>query len=147
MDNGRKAEELIKEMMIELGFKVVRYGYEYLLPQLANPQKLLKGQAGEFVRNMPDFLIVDKETNFAFLIEIKCSHYGELNENYRADFPETYIILVSPNEITIASNEYIMENPDNKNPFQLLTEIGPFRDKDKSIIMKYVKKTKEIFSN
>ncbi|MCX6749119.1 MAG: hypothetical protein NTW17_00020 [Candidatus Pacearchaeota archaeon] len=147
MDVCRKSEELIKEMMEELGFIVIHYGYEYIFPNLANRKKLLKGRAGELVRGQPDFLIIDKETNKAYFIEVKFRKYGELDEKDISDFPETYIIMVSSEEIVIVDGEYRINHPDNEECFRFLTEIGPFRNKNKKIILKYVKKAREIFAN
>ena len=92
MSVGKKAEKLICDMMIELGFKVFNFGYEYIFPQLADKTNLLKGQSGEFIRSIPDFLIVDQETNHAYLIEVKFRKNTELDEKDRADFPETHIV-------------------------------------------------------
>jgi hypothetical protein len=146
MQVGKRAEKLIHEMMIELGFKVFHFGYEYIFPQLADRSNLLQGQAGQLIRSIPDFLIVDQKTNRAYLIEVKFRNNAELDENDRSDFPEMHIVLVSPQGISIADNNYIMDNPDNEECFCLLTEIGPFKHKNKDIIMKYVRKAREEFS-
>lgn len=143
---GKKAEKLVQNMMVELGFKVFNFGYEYLFPTLADRNNLLRGQAGEFIRSIPDFLIVDEETNRAYLIEVKYSKYAELDDKRRPDFPETHILLVSPQGILIADNNHIIDNPEHEDCFCLLTEIGPFRSKNKAIIMKYIRKCREIFS-
>ena len=124
---GRKAEELVKDMMEELGFKVVQFGYEYLLPDFANKKKLLKGPAGELIRSQPDFLIVDPKDNHAYFIEVKYRKCGEISEKSIKDYHENYIVLVSPAGLRIADWEYMIKN------------------KDKSIIMKYVGLAKKSF--
>jgi len=53
--------------------------------------------------------------------------------------------LVSPEGILIADENYIFKNPNNEDCFMYLTEIGPLKNKNKEIILKYVKKAKEIF--
>lgn len=141
---GRKAEKLIKEMMEELGFVVVPFGYEYLLPQFANKYKLLKGRAGEMVRGQPDFLIVDRKTNYAYFIEVKYRTGGELDERHLAEYPEAWVILVEPGFISIAEVSYIFDSK-KEDCFVNLTKIGPFKNKDKKIILKYVRKTKDYF--
>lgn len=146
MDVGRKAENLIKEMMEELGFIVVPFGYEYLLPQFADRDNLLKGQAGELVRGQPDFLIVDKKTNYAYFIEVKYRKSEILDKKDISEYPEIFIILVSPNGILIANGEDIFENPEYEDCFRYLTEIGPFRNKNRNTLLKYVRKTKELFN-
>ena len=140
---GRKAEKLVQDMMEELGFKVIPFGYEYLLRDLANKKNLLKGPAGKVIRSQPDFVIIDKD-NYTYFIEVKYRKYGEISEKSIRDYPENYIILVSTTGLLIAKWKDRIKNKD-KPCFKLLTEIGPFKHKDKTIIMKYVKKAKESF--
>jgi len=141
---GRKAENLIKEMMEELGFIVVPFGYEYLIPEFANRNKLLKGNAGEFVRGLPDFLIIDKETNIAHFIEVKYRKNGEINPDDIAEIPETFVILVERGAISIASVDFIISNS-REDCFQNLDiSWSPFGNKNRNIILKYVNKTKEL---
>lgn len=141
---GRKAETLVHDMMKEMGFKVVKFGYEYLLPEFANKKKLLNGPAGKVIRSQPDFLIVDPKDNHAYFIEVKYRKDGELSEKSIGAYPENYIVLVSPKGLRIAKWEYMVKNKD-KYCFKLLTEIGPFRHKDKTVIMKYVEKARTEF--
>ena len=141
---GRKAETLVYDMMKELGFIVVRFGYEYLLPKFANKKNPLKGPAGELIRSQPDFVIVDPKDNHTYFIEVKYRKYGEISNKSIKDYPENYIVLVSPNGLLIADWEYMIKNK-NKSCFKLLTDIGPFKYKNKSIIMKYVEKAKQSF--
>ncbi len=141
---GKKAEELVHDMMEELDFKVVRFGYEYLLPEFANKKNPLKGPAGDVIRSQPDFVIVDPKDNHTYFIEVKYRQGGEISDKSIKDYPENYIVLVSPKGLLIADWEYTIKNKD-KYGFKLLTEIGPFRYKNKSIIMKYVNKAKQLF--
>jgi hypothetical protein len=143
---GRKAEKLASEMMEELGFIVVPYGYEYILKQFKGKKKLLEGPAGKIVRSQPDFLIVDPENNYAYFIEIKYRSSGKISQKSVKPYPKNYILLVTPKGILIADWEYWNQHQD-KNCFKLLSEIGPFKnkDKDKSIILKYVEKAKHVF--
>ena len=139
---GKKAESLVKGMMEELGFIVIPFGYEHTLPQFAKKDNLLKGQAGQLIRSIPDFLIVDRHSNRAYLIEVKYSKHNELEEYRVSDFPETHIVLVSPEGLLSADREYMLKHPYNKNCFMYLTDIGPFKNKNKDIILKYVRKAR-----
>lgn len=141
---GRKAERLVREMMEELGFVVVPFGYEYLLPQFANRYNLLKGKAGEMIRGQPDFLIVDKKTNYAHFVEVKYRSQGELDEKDVSEYPESWVVMVEPGFISIARADYII-NSGKEDCFLHLDKIGPFVSKDKDIILKYVRKTKDYF--
>ena len=141
---GRKAESLIKKMMEELGFIVVPFGYEYLIPEFANRKKLLKGNAGEFVRGLPDFLIIDKETNVAYFIEVKYRRHGNINPDDIAEIPETFVVLVENGAISIASVDFIINNSRDDCFQNLDIAWSPFSNKNRNIILKYVNKTKEL---
>ena len=141
---GRKAEDLVHDMMKDLGFDVFRFGYEHLFKKLANKKKALKGLAGEFVRSQPDFLIVDPKDNHAYFIEVKYRKEGKIKEESIRDYPENYIVLVSPKGLLIESWEYAIKHEDN-NCFKRLTKIGPFRHKNPTVIMKYVNKAKDFY--
>lgn len=141
---GRRAEKLVQSMMEELGFTVVQFGYEYLLPEFANKKKLLKGPAGKVVRSQPDFLIVDPNDNYTYFIEVKYRKHGKISEKSIGAYPENYIVLVSPTGVLIARWKDIIENKDEQ-CFKLLTKMGPFKNKDTTIIMKYVELIKKSF--
>jgi len=146
MDVGRKAENLIKNMMEELGFIVVPFGYEYLTPEFANRKKLLKGRAGEFVRGLPDFLIIDKQTNIAYFIEVKYRKNGEIDPKDIAEIPESWVVLVEPGAISIAKADYVINNHYHEDCFNNLDiNYSPFKNKNRNILLKYVRKTKELF--
>lgn len=142
---GRKAETLVHDMMEELGFEVVKFGYEYLLPSFANKKKLLKGRAGDIIRAQPDFLIVDPKYNHAYFIEVKYREYGKIRNQSIHYYPENFIVLVSKKGLLIADWEDAVKEKDKKPNFKRLIDIGPFRYKDKTIIMKYVEKAKKEF--
>ena len=141
---GRKAEKLIWNMMAELGFIVIPFGYEYILPQFANRNNLLKGKAGELVRGQPDFLIVNPKTNYAYFIEVKSRVNEGIDVKDIAEYPESWVILVAPGTISIAKADYVI-NSSREDCFQNLTEIGPFKHADLNVIMNYVRKTIAIF--
>ncbi|MBI2047447.1 hypothetical protein HYT26_04790 [Candidatus Pacearchaeota archaeon] len=139
------SENLVKEMMEDLGFLVVPFGYEHILPQFAKRDNLLRGQAGELIRSIPDFLIVDKETNRAYLIEVKYRKSGEIDPKDIAEFPESWVVLVEPGAISIAKAEYVIHSPHEDCFNNLDVGYSPFKNKNRNIILKYVRKTNEIF--
>ena len=141
---GRKAEKLAHDMMKDLGFEVIPYGYEYILSKFTSKKKRLEGPAGKIVRSQPDFLIVDPKNNHAYFIEVKYRFSGKISRKSVKPYPKNYILLITPKGILIADWEYWNKHQD-KNCFRLLSEIGPFKHKDESIIMKYVEKAKQEF--
>lgn len=136
-------------MMEELGFQVIPFGYEKSLRELNTRGTKLKGPASEQIRFMPDFVIVNKKTDDCFFIEVKSSKKGGLEpdwiENTVKNYPKAHILLIEPDRISIAKAGYIRKHCENEEPFCYLTEFGPFKDCDKRIIVKYVRKTKEVF--
>jgi len=142
---GKKAETMAFDMMRELGFDVVKFGVEHILPEYCKKGKSLQGQAGKFVRGQPDFLIVDPETREAFFIEVKYRSGNRIRKDSLIDYPNNFILLFSLKGILIADWAELKGQEDNMNCFKLLTQIKPFRNKDKSILIKYVEKVKQEF--
>ncbi|MFC1742293.1 hypothetical protein ACFL3V_07195, partial [Nanoarchaeota archaeon] len=70
MTKGKKAEKLIADLFKEAGFKVIKYGYEHTVKELADRYNLIKGPAAQYIRHQPDFIVVNKK-NEAFFIEVK----------------------------------------------------------------------------
>lgn len=74
---GRIAEVVFEQMFREAGdFAILRFGYEYTLPELAQYQKSYRDNAKadkvmETVRHAPDFVLASKEKGIVFLVEVK----------------------------------------------------------------------------
>ena len=72
MLKGRMAETLVDDLLKQSGNNVYRFGYEAILQNLTQIQQTFARHtdAGERIRAIPDFIVVDKEGNPIFL-EVK----------------------------------------------------------------------------
>ena len=70
---GDIAEEIFWQMFRELGkFTILRFGYEYSLPELAQYQYLPAVKAvQDNIRNAPDFLLISQDRKEVYLVEVK----------------------------------------------------------------------------
>ena len=70
---GRIAETVFEQMFRESGnYTILRAGYEYTLPELAQYQHLAEIQAViENIRNAPDFVLISQDKKKVYLVEVK----------------------------------------------------------------------------
>ncbi len=134
MQKGKKAEKIVSDMFKEAGFKVVKYGYEYTVSELADRNNLIKGRAAEYIRHQPDFIIVNKE-NEAFFIEVKFRSTKIVPEKDIFPYPNCYVVLLSKSFILAQSTKYLFQYGAR---FQPITKLPPFKDIPYTIIKKYV---------
>ncbi|MHA2096671.1 MAG: hypothetical protein ACW98F_18805, partial [Candidatus Hodarchaeales archaeon] len=98
-----------------MGYEVYRYGVESLVPNFVNRLSRKEGNIAEKIRMMPDFIIYLNDT--VFFIEVKYRWDGYFNlkqfckekgvEKY--PYPDSYIVLVSKNRITIQKARKLWE--------------------------------------
>ncbi|MBM3232108.1 hypothetical protein FJZ21_01890 [Candidatus Pacearchaeota archaeon] len=138
MERGKIAENIVKDLFEEAGFKVVRYGYEHLLPELANKDNLLQGRASDFIRHQPDFVIINSQ-NEAFFVEVKFRSEGKIKKEHMFPYPEGFVVFLTKDAILSQSIEEIYLKGEN---FKGIKDMKPFRNIPNSIIDKYVKVTK-----
>lgn len=69
---GRIAESLVEELLRECESRVYRFGYESILQNLAQVEKVFDRytEVGEQIRSIPDFFVVNREGK-PFFIEVK----------------------------------------------------------------------------
>lgn len=72
MLKGRMAETLFEEMMKASGNTIYRFGYEAILQNISQLREKFDryGAAGEKIRSIPDFIVLDKE-NKPIFVEVK----------------------------------------------------------------------------
>ncbi len=138
MERGKIAEGIVKGLFEESGFKVIKYGYEYLLPELADKNNLLQGRASEFIRHQPDFIVINSQ-NEAFFVEVKFRSEGKIKKEHMFPYPEGYVVFLTKDRILSQSIEEIYRKGEN---FKGLKDMRPFRNISDDVIDKYVKMTK-----
>lgn len=79
---GKIAEIIFEQMFRESGaYTVLRSGYEYTLPELAQYQHLAEIQAViENIKNAPDFILVSRDKTKVYLVEVKYRYRREPEE-------------------------------------------------------------------
>ena len=70
---GRIAETIFVQMFRESGeYTILRAGYEYTLPELAQYQHLAEVKAViQNIRNAPDFVLISQDKTKVYLVEVK----------------------------------------------------------------------------
>ena len=70
---GKIAEMIFEQMLRDTeNFTVLGFGYEKILPELANNQGSIQVERTmEIIRRAPDFAVINHETNKVHLIEVK----------------------------------------------------------------------------
>jgi hypothetical protein len=138
MKKGRIAENIVSSMFKEAGFKVIKYGYEYTVPQLANRNNLIKGKAAAFIRHQPDFIVVNKK-NEAFFIEVKFRSKEIKPDKDIFNYPNCYVVLLTKSYILAQSTKYLFKK---KIEFQPITKMPPFKNIPWEVLEKYIVATR-----
>ena len=70
---GRVAEHIFEQMLRDTGnFTVLSFGYEKVLPELAQQQRTVKAkETMEIIRTAPDYAVINHTTKEVSLIEVK----------------------------------------------------------------------------
>ena len=121
---GKLAEKIVEQMFKEAGFKVVRAGYETTFSKLADKYNLLKGEAAQYIRHHPDFIVVNPK-NEAFLIEVKYRRFGVIDQKAMFNYPATQVILLTKDSMHCQSLKEIYKNGKK---FLSLNSLKPFSD-------------------
>lgn len=82
MLKGRMAESLVSDILKEAGNQVYRFGYEAILQNLTQVEKVFDSESeiGEQIRSIPDFLVINKEGK-PFFVEVKFRWHPQWHEN------------------------------------------------------------------
>ena len=150
MIKGRIAETLIQELFLSMGYNVFRYGMENTIPGI---MKLLRGIRNDVslqIRQMPDFVMQNPETNEVYFIEVKFRANGEfrfkdLPENYA--YHNAYIILVSKKHIKCITYNELREGKEiNSTSRNYLGERSEFQ-LNKEVIIEFCKFAIQFFES
>jgi hypothetical protein len=101
---GRIAETIFEMMFRETGeYTILRFGYEYTLPELVQYKKYLRmPEALDNINNSPDFILVSKDRTKVYLVEVKYRtkiDYHEIlkiAENTASRWHSPYLFLATP---------------------------------------------------
>lgn len=79
---GRIAEIIFEEMFRESGqYTILRFGYEYLTPELAQYQHLLKEKGIlDSIRHSPDFILISNDKTEVYMVEVKYRTHLDISE-------------------------------------------------------------------
>jgi hypothetical protein len=69
---GRMAEGLVEELLKQCGNRVYRFGYEAVLQNLTQLEKVFdrESEVGQRIKSIPDFIVINKEGR-PFFVEAK----------------------------------------------------------------------------
>jgi len=110
---GKIAETIFEYMFQESGeYTVLRSGYEYTLPELAQYQHLAEIQAViENIRNAPDFILVSQDKTKVYLVEVKYRYHRD-SEDLK-EIAEATLKAWNPSWLFIASPDGFFFEPCN----------------------------------
>ncbi|MBU0486826.1 MAG: hypothetical protein KKA07_02940 [Bacteroidetes bacterium] len=82
---GRIAEIVFEQMFRTTNkFSIFHFGYEYTLPELAQYQHLTQVKAvTDNIKDAPDFVLISKEKEEVYLVEVKYRHYPSKKDNLK----------------------------------------------------------------
>jgi len=111
---GRIAETIFEQMFRESEkFTIIRFGYEYTAPELAQYQDLVEvKEVLENIRHAPDFVLISQDKKEVYLVEVKYRskrHYAELKE-----IAEKNLKTWNPSWLFVASPDGFFFEPCNK---------------------------------
>ncbi len=129
MNNIEFSENLIKGKIAEIifeqmfrdqkGYTILRFGYEYTLPEIAQYQKFL-GEMGQKaknnIENSPDFILISEDKKNLYLVEVKYrselhkEKIKEIAEKTVKRFDPSWLFVASPNGFYLESCNKIIEN-------------------------------------
>lgn len=80
---GKITEIIFEQMMRVSGdYSIFHFGYEYTLPELAQYQHLSQIKAvTDNIKDAPDFVLISKDKEEVYLIEVKYRHFPQDHEN------------------------------------------------------------------
>lgn len=101
---GKIAEIIFEQMFRESGrYTILRSGYEYTLPELAQYQHLAEVKAViENIRNAPDFILISQDKKEVHLVEVKyrsrryAAELKEIVDNTLERWNPSWLFVASP---------------------------------------------------
>lgn len=110
---GRIAEVIFEQMFRASGkFTILRFGYEYTLPELAQYEHLAEVKAVlKNLRNAPDFILISQDKTEVHLVEVK--YRARRNKKQIKEIAEKMLETWNPSWLFIASPDGFFFEPCN----------------------------------
>jgi hypothetical protein len=82
---GKIGEMIFEQMMNEVStFTILSFGYENVLPELAQRQHDIKAEETmETIRRAPDFVVINNDTHDVYLVEVKYRSRISVDDNLK----------------------------------------------------------------
>lgn len=109
-----KIAEIIFEQMFRASekFSIFHFGYEYTLPELAQFHHLSQIKAvTDNIKNAPDFVLISKDKEEVYLVEVKYRHYPKDKENL--EMAQALLKRWDPSYLFVASPDGFFFEPCN----------------------------------
>jgi hypothetical protein len=143
---GRIAETLFEQMMRDTNcFTILKFGYESILPELAQRQHDIHAQETmEIIRRAPDFAVINNKTHDVYLIEVKYMMNPETKwtlpdaERMYKSWKPSYLFLITPNGFYFDKACTIVENKGVVSPLNLPEVSKSLQDKYIKILNEFI---------
>ncbi|MBL4656535.1 MAG: hypothetical protein JKX73_00935 [Flavobacteriales bacterium] len=136
------AETIIRELFINMGFEVHRYGMEYAVPGFGSRNHPIGGQSGSIIRLMPDFAVTKNDQMWFLEVKYRASGEFDLNKFVKEKnlpeypYPDALILLLTPDHIKVQTASVLAEG----GGFVFLNEHSDLSELvDRSTIKAYVR--------
>lgn len=121
---GKIGEMIFEQMLNEVdAFTVLSFGYENVLPELAQIQGEVNADAAmEAIRRAPDFVVINNETHDVYLVEVKYRTRMSLGDNLKeADrmfrsWKPAFLFLATPHGFYFDSAKNIVHSKGEMKP-------------------------------
>ena len=123
---GRTAEHIFEQLLRDTGeFTVLSFGYEKVLPELAQRQRTIKiEETMEIIRTAPDYAVINHKTKEVHLIEVKYRSRlrGEdtmkLAERMLSSWKTAHLFIATPEGFYSDEVQKIVDNGGKISPLQ-----------------------------
>lgn len=115
---------IFRQMMSEVeAFTILSFGYENVLPELAQHQHDMNADAAmEAIRRAPDFVVINNETHDVYLVEVKYrtrmsseDNLKEADRMFRSWKP-AFLFMATPHGFYFDSAKNIVHNKGEMKP-------------------------------
>lgn len=121
---GKIGEMIFEQMLNEIDvFTVLSFGYENVLPELAQRQHDMQARdAMEVIRRAPDFVVINNETHDVYLVEVKYRTRMSTEDNLKEaermfrSWKPAFLFLATPHGFYFDSAKNIVHSKGEMKP-------------------------------